>query len=152
MKIEITKKTKYLFVAILVSSLSLALIAQLYLVNVELYSVTLLSCLTNLIICVASFYTLANMSKKDASNVGYIFLIFSMLKFGTYFLGFRFYFQIDDVVTKEEYSVFFVPYLLAILVEIVFLIKELNGAEMDPSKFVVIEDELEESLSDEEEE
>jgi hypothetical protein len=118
----------------------------------QLESVTLISYLTNLIICIASFYVLASLSKKDSTNIGYVFLMFSMMKFGAYFLGFRFYFQMDDIVTKQEYAVFFIPYLLAILVEISFLIKELNGAEMNPEKFIVIEDEEVDTLNDEEEE
>jgi len=152
MKIEISNRTKYLFLGILILSLGLSLLAQLFFIESNLHSVTLLSYLSNLIICIVSFYTLASLAKKDSTNVGYIFLVFSMLKFGVYFLGFRFYFQMDDIVTKQEYSLFFVPYLVAIFVEISFLIKELNGAEMDPNKFIVIEDEEEEILLVDEEE
>jgi hypothetical protein len=152
-KIEISKKTKFLFLGVLFTSLVISLSVQISFFTPDaLEIVTFLSYLTNFIICVASFYVLASLSKKDSTNVGYAFLMFSMMKFGAYFLGFRFYFQIDDVVTKQEYAVFFVPYLLAILVEISFLIKELNGAEMDPEKFIVVEEEGDESLHEDEEE
>ena len=153
MKIEISNKTKFWFVVILIISLIMAVLLQVLLfMPIELHFITYLSYAVNFVICIASFFALAKLSKKDSTNLGYVFLAFSMLKFGVYFLGFRFYFQIDDVVSKSEYSVFFIPYLISILIEVSFLIKTLNGAEMDPSNFKVIEpEETEDDLIKEEE-
>jgi hypothetical protein len=145
MKKGFSLKTKIIFVIVLISILTIAFSIQFaFFISENIKFVGVLSYLINYIVCVISFLILAHLSKKDSSNLGFVFLIFTLIKFGMYFLGFRFYFMQDDIVTKEEYSVFFIPYLLSVIVEVTFLIRHLNNLDMDATKIVEIIDEVDE--------
>ena len=60
------------------------------------------------------------------SNLTTIYLYTVALKLITYFLIFHPQFKIDGFTSKEEFLVFFVPYLLGLVFEILILVKRFN--------------------------
>ncbi|CAG5085559.1 hypothetical protein [Parvicella tangerina] len=106
--------------------------------------VIFISYLSQLLLSVASFFLLARVSVKKGEHAGFFFLGFSLVKFLVYVLGFRFYFLKDGLVSKEEYAVFFIPYITAFVVEIVYLVHVLNKVPMDPDYVIVYKEDDEE--------
>ncbi len=95
------------------------------------------------LLSISSFLLLARFSQKRGDQVGFAFLGLSLVKFLAYILGFRIYFRVDGEVSQMEYAIFFVPYILALAVEIGYLVYVLNKIPVDPDKVVVFEDEEE---------
>ena len=58
-------------------------------------------------------------SKKE--NLSTFYLLTVALKLSVYFLFFAPHFKIDGIITRPEFFVFFVPYAIGLLVEIIFL-------------------------------
>ena len=58
-------------------------------------------------------------SKKE--NLSTFYLLTVALKLSVYFLFFAPYFKIDGITTRSEFFVFFVPYAIGLLVEIIVL-------------------------------
>ena len=58
-------------------------------------------------------------SKKE--NLSTFYLLTVALKLSVYFLFFAPYFKIDEITTRSEFFVFFVPYAIGLLVEIIVL-------------------------------
>ena len=57
--------------------------------------------------------------KKD--NIAVLYLITVALKFITYFLFFHPRFYLDGVLNRQEFFIFFVPYAIGLILEIVLL-------------------------------
>ena len=58
-------------------------------------------------------------SKKE--NLSSLYLLTVALKLSVYFLFFAPYFKIDGIITRPEFFIFFVPYAIGLLVEIIVL-------------------------------
>jgi hypothetical protein len=146
MKIEFSKKTIARFLITLILGLVVAFaIHSLILVGTSggIGVVVYVSYGVQLVLGVASFFLLSRISQKRGEQVGYFFLGLSMLKFLVYIVGFRFYFMQDDVVSKGEYAIFFVPYIVAFAIEITYLVGVLNRVPIDQEKVIVYHDEEE---------
>ena len=58
-------------------------------------------------------------SKKE--NLSSLYLLTVALKLSVYFLFFAPHFKIDGIITRPEFFIFFVPYAIGLLVEIILL-------------------------------
>ena len=67
--------------------------------------------------------------KKYTSSLGFIFMIGSMVKFAFFFVFFHPAYNQDLDISKLEFTTFFIPYLVNLIVEILFLIRVLNRME-----------------------
>ncbi len=89
------------------------LLGRAYLVNVILAS---------LILCI--IYVLRN---RFFSQIGFLFLAGSMLKFLFFFLLFNPVYKADGLVSKAEFIGFFIPYGLSLLIETLAVSKLLKS-------------------------
>ena len=70
--------------------------------------------------CLAYFY------RKDQTQIGFIYLLFSGLKFLLFFALVYPLFMVDNVIQRQEFITFFIPYVSCLFIEIRQLIKLLN--------------------------
>ena len=88
-----------------------------------------LSYLVNGLLVVFIFVALMLLKKKYKEQLGFLYMFGSLLKFGVFFIVFYPTFKADGEVSKIEFSLFFIPYLISLLIETVELIKILNTQE-----------------------
>ena len=80
--------------------------------------------------------------KKNGAQAGFIFMAGSALKFIVFFSAFYFHFGLrvlryfsafypfynqDDVMQKTEFTAFFIPYAVCLILEVAYLSKQLNN-------------------------
>lgn len=82
----------------------------------------------NLILAAAIFYGLFLARKKLKNALGFLFMAGSFLKFIVFFLVFYGTYKADGEIQKLEFAAFFVPYLVALVIETFFASKMLNQA------------------------
>jgi F0F1-type ATP synthase assembly protein I len=70
----------------------------------------------------------ARFNKKSAQT-GFIFLGGSGLKFLVFFLVFYPYYRQDGVMATSEFAAFFIPYATCLILEVIFLSKQLNNQD-----------------------
>ena len=85
-----------------------------------------LSYVINLILIIVIFGFLYLLKEKHKSQLGFLFLVGSFLKFAVFFILFYPYYHLDGVISKLEFSAFFVPYVSGLILESVSLSKWLN--------------------------
>lgn len=85
-----------------------------------------LSYVVNLILVIVIFGTLYLLKEKYKSQLGFLFLAGSLLKFAVFFMLFYPYYKLDNTITKLEFAAFFVPYVIGLILESVYLSKWLN--------------------------
>lgn len=95
------------------------------------------------LLSIGSFFLIARVSQRKGEQAGFYFLGLSMLKFLVYVVGFRLYFIQDGEVSREEYAIFFIPYIAAFVVEIIYLVYVLNNTPIDPENVISYSDEEE---------
>ena len=88
-----------------------------------------LSYFVNGLLAAFIFSALLFLKKKYNDQLGFLYMLGSFVKFGAFFLFFYPDFKLDGEVTKIEFSVFFVPYVISLLIETIDLIKLLNYQE-----------------------
>jgi len=86
----------------------------------------LLSYSTNILLATLVFLMLFFLRKKFKNQLGVVFLIGSVLKFGFFFLLFYRPYSADGIISKTEFFAFFVPYFFTHTIEIFSLSKWLN--------------------------
>lgn len=64
---------------------------------------------------------------KQSSNTAFIFMIGSVVKFVLFFVFILPTYKEDDIVETSEFIAFFVPYATCLLLEVIFLSKQLNN-------------------------
>lgn len=79
--------------------------------------------LFNGLMAFAIYFALYMLRKKFRDQLGFLFLLGSFLKFGGYFLFFKSSFGQD----KFAFTLFFIPYMISLLVEVLGLVKILNS-------------------------
>jgi hypothetical protein len=82
--------------------------------------------LVNLILIISIFGILYLLKEKYKSQLGFLFLAGSLLKFAVFFIAFYPFYKQDGMITKLEFVAFFVPYVLGLILETVSLSKWLN--------------------------
>lgn len=85
-----------------------------------------LSYLVNLALVVVIFGALYLLKNKYKSQLGFLFLVGSALKFAVFFMVFYPFYNEDDHISKLEFTAFFVPYGLGLILETFSLTKWLN--------------------------
>ena len=84
------------------------------------------SYIINLVLVIIVFGVLYLLKDKYTSQLGFLFLIGSFLKFAVFFIVFYPFYKQDGEITKLEFAAFFVPYVLGLILETVSLSKWLN--------------------------
>lgn len=146
MKVEFSRKIRRNFLITVVLGLIAVGVVHLLVMSylgIGMETVLLVSYAVQLGLSVISFFVISRISEKRSEQVGYSFLVLSMVKFLTYLFGFRLYFMQDDLVEKTEYAIYFVPYIVAFVVEIVYLVYVLNRVPIDIEKIIQYSDEEE---------
>lgn len=82
----------------------------------------------NTLISFASFMILVRLKPKWISNMGFIFMGGTLLKFLIFFIAFYPSYQADDIMSKPEFFAFFVPYAMGLITETSSLILRINKA------------------------
>lgn len=86
----------------------------------------ILSYIVNLILVIGIFGILYLLKEKYKSQLGFLFLAGSLLKFAIFFIVFYPIYKLDNNVSKLEFAAFFVPYVLGLILETISLSKWLN--------------------------
>ncbi|TXG37125.1 hypothetical protein [Seonamhaeicola maritimus] len=89
----------------------------------------LLSYVLNLVLVIVVFGLLYLLRKKYKSQLGFLFLAGSLVKFAVFFIVFQPLFKQDGVVSKLEFASFFIPYVLGLIIETISLSKWLNNLD-----------------------
>lgn len=89
----------------------------------------ILSYVVNLAMVVGVFGLLYLLKNKYKSQLGFLFLAGSMLKFAIFFIVFQPIYKADDAITKLEFAAFFVPYALGLILETISLTKWLSDLD-----------------------
>ena len=89
----------------------------------------LLSYIINLVLIIVIFGVLYLLKRKYKSQLGFLFLAGSLLKFAVFFIVFYPFYKLDNAITKLEFAAFFVPYAFGLVLESVSLSKWLNKLE-----------------------
>ena len=84
------------------------------------------SYLFNLLTALFFYLALAYVSRKDETQIGWFFLLFSGLKFLLFFVLIYPLFKADGVLERQEFVAFYVPYVSCLFIEIRQLTKFLN--------------------------
>jgi hypothetical protein len=77
---------------------------------------------------VISFFLLIKFKlQKIKTNLGFIFIAFSLLKFVLFFIFIYPTYKLDSSISTVEFTSFFIPYFICLFTEIFFLTKLLNN-------------------------
>lgn len=88
-----------------------------------------LSYIINLILIISIFGILYLLKEKYKSQLGFLFLAGSLLKFAVFFIVFYPIYKGDGSISKLEFASFFIPYGLGLILETISLSKWLNKLE-----------------------
>lgn len=80
----------------------------------------------NFALIIFVFGSLYLLKEKYKSQLGFLFLAGSFLKFIVFFIVFYPFFKMDDHISKLEFAAFFVPYSIGLILETFSLSKWLN--------------------------
>jgi hypothetical protein len=89
----------------------------------EAASFLMLSYIVNFILALFSLLLLYWGLTKKKENLSSFYLITVAVKLGVYFLFFHPQFYLDGQLTRSEFFIFFIPYALGLLAEIVILFR-----------------------------
>ena len=83
----------------------------------------------NFALIIIVFGSLYLFKEKYKSQLGFLFLAGSFLKFIVFFIVFYPFFKMDNHISKLEFAAFFVPYSIGLILETFSLSKWLNKLE-----------------------
>ena len=86
----------------------------------------LVSYAINTALAVGIFWGLTSLKKKYNNQIGFLFLASSIVKFLVFFLVFYGPYKADGEIVLLEFTSFFIPYTICLVLETFFLIKHLN--------------------------
>lgn len=118
------------FIAVLLACLTI--VAAIHFATLETLGFPLyenkiiLAYIVNAIQAVIIYIILYFLRVKQEHNLGFIYMIGSLLKFGAFFLLFNSSYKADGEINSLEFSAFFVPYGCCLFLETYYLIKLLN--------------------------
>jgi hypothetical protein len=102
-------------------------ISVLYFSGLQLFNdMIITSYLINAALAIGIFGFLYKMKDKYGDQLGFLFLGGSFLKFIVFFIVFYPNYKLDGDVSSLEFSAFFIPYVLCLIVETFSLVKWLN--------------------------
>ena len=123
--ISFTKKAIIVLIAIFCIHLSVLFALDLPLFENRI----VLSYIVNLVLIIIIFGILYLLKEKYKSQLGFLFLAGSLLKFALFFILFYPFYKLDNHITKLEFAAFFVPYVIGLILESVSLSKWLNSLD-----------------------
>jgi hypothetical protein len=82
--------------------------------------------LINLILAIIIYGAMLRLRNKYESQLGFIFMFGSALKFIIFFIYFYPFYKADGTISKLEFTAFFVPYVICLIIETSSLSKWLN--------------------------
>jgi len=85
-----------------------------------------LSYTINTVLAIGIFALLFFLKEKYKSQLGFLFMAGSALKFAVFFIVFQPIYRLDGEVSRLEFLAFFVPYVLCLIFETFSLSKLLN--------------------------
>lgn len=85
-----------------------------------------LSYVINFLLAAIIFTAIYRLKEKQKDNLGFLFIAGSFVKFLVFFLLFYPFFKADGNIDKLEFSSFFVPYIVCLVIETTSLSKFLN--------------------------
>ena len=86
-----------------------------------------LSYIINALLAFVIFLSLFKLKDKYQTQLGFLFLFGSALKFIVFFIVFYPSYKADGDINKLEFAAFFIPYSLSLILETIFLSKLLNN-------------------------
>ena len=86
-----------------------------------------LAYIINISLAIFIYIGLYLLRKKQESNLGFIFMTGSLIKFGIFFLVFYPDYKANDDIQTLEFTTFFIPYAVCLIIETFFLSKLLNA-------------------------
>lgn len=89
------------------------------------------SYLVNWGLALAIVWLLFAYRKKLRQQIGFLFIGGSLLKFAVFFAVFYPVFHADGAIDRREFASFFVPYMLALVLETLFTAKILQALERE---------------------
>ncbi len=121
------------FTAVLVFLLGLVFsihVAILHAQDLPLFgNMIVLSYTVNFILATAIFAALYMLRYKLKNQIGFLFMVGSMLKFVLFFIVFYPVYREDGDMDRLEFAAFFVPYAISLVVETIFTAKMLKKIE-----------------------
>lgn len=85
------------------------------------------SYVVNLMLGIIVFVVIEFLKKSQTNIIGFIFLAGSMFKFLVYFIYIYPLLVESGELTKPKFFVFFIPYSICLIVEIIFLVRLMNN-------------------------
>ena len=86
----------------------------------------LVSYAINTALAVGIFWGLTSLKKKYNNQIGFLYLASSIVKFSVFFLVFYGPYKADGEIVLLEFTSFFIPYTICLVLETFFLSKHLN--------------------------
>ena len=86
----------------------------------------LVSYAINTALAVGIFWGLTSLKKRYNNQIGFLFLASSIVKFLVFFLVFYGPYKADGEIVLLEFTSFFIPYTICLVLETFFLSKHLN--------------------------
>jgi hypothetical protein len=96
-------------------------------VALEDKSIMVQSYIVNLVLGVIVFVVIELFKKKNTNILGFIFLGGSLLKFLVYFIYILPLLTSTGEVTKFKFLVFYIPYFICLMLELLFLVRLMNN-------------------------
>ncbi|WP_432412238.1 DUF6168 family protein [Rasiella sp. SM2506] len=87
----------------------------------------LLSYSVNYLLAAFIYLIIQQTLKKNGTHAGFVFMAGSAVKFIIFFLVFYPFYQADDSMQKTEFTAFFIPYAICLILEVTYLSKQLNN-------------------------
>lgn len=91
-----------------------------------------LSYLVNAIMAAGIYAGMSYLALRKNKYLGFIFLWGSALKFAGYFLILQPLYQADGTVTRSEFFYFFIPYVISLIIEVIWVASLLQSMEEPP--------------------
>jgi len=85
------------------------------------------SYLVNLVMAFGIYVAMYKLKEIQPNNLGFIFMMGSLVKFGLFFLFFFPVYKADGEMSSLEFSSFFIPYAVSLILETMTLSKLLNN-------------------------
>lgn len=113
--------TILLVVSFVVHYFILSNLSDAFEINLLIYTYLSLFGMTALIV-----FAILKFQKKYFDQVGFLFLVGSMLKFALYFVLLKPYYLHFELSKSQAFLVFFIPYIISLIAESVYVSKLLN--------------------------
>ncbi len=127
---------KFLAVLFLALTITFSIhIGVLWFINLPLFSDKIvLSYGVNFLLAIFIYLIIQQTLKKNGAQAGFIFMAGSAVKFIVFFSVFYPFYDADDVMQKTEFTAFFIPYAVCLILEVAYLSKQLNNQTYSEEK------------------